>query len=125
MNTARGGTSASMITASLTPSANSMTHHVLLHLPTRRSQNGGFITSCNIHTTNIGGLSHKITIDNTTMYEAYSAWYFDKEGKGGSQYWWHDVAWPADPTCPGDGITDVEEMLVEQYGQEARAWARM
>ena len=56
------------------------------------AQNGGFITTCPIHTTAIDGLSHRITIGGVTMYEALVAWFFQTNGQGGKQYWTYDVA---------------------------------
>ena len=73
------------------------------------AHNGGFITSCPIHTTAIGGLSHRIRIGGTTMYEALSAWFFETAGPGGAQYWWHDVAYPGDTSCPKP--TDVDALV--------------
>lgn len=73
------------------------------------NQNGGFITSCPIHTTAIGGLSQKIHINGVSMYQALSDWYFETKGPGGAQYWTHDVPYPNNPTCPKPGpALDIE-----------------
>jgi len=61
--------------------------------------NGGFITSCPIHTTAISGLSHRIKIDNVSMYDALVAWVEQSEGAG-ADYWTQDVDWPGDTSCP-------------------------
>lgn len=60
--------------------------------------NGGFITTCAIHTTAISGYSYKIKIGGVTMYDALSQWYFDAPG---AVAWRYDVPWPGNPTCPG------------------------
>jgi O-palmitoleoyl-L-serine hydrolase len=57
---------------------------------------GGFITSCPIHTTFIGSLGHKITINNTTMYQALTDWVTGKT----TSSWLIDVNFPGDKTCP-------------------------
>jgi len=75
------------------------------------NQNGGFITSCPIHTTAISGLSHKIHINGVSMYEALASWYFEKQGPGGQQYWTIDKVWPNNPTCPKPGpVTELRMM---------------
>ena len=57
---------------------------------------GGFITSCPIHTTFIGSLGHKITINNITMYQALTDWVTGKTNSS----WLIDVNYPNDKTCP-------------------------
>ena len=58
-------------------------------------QHGGVITSCPIHTTLIGGLSHRITVAGKTLYEHIADWV-----EGGPSTWTFDVAYPGDKTCP-------------------------
>ena len=58
-------------------------------------EHGGVITSCPIHTTLIGGLSHRITVAGKTLYEHIAAWM-----AGGPSEWTIDVAYPRDATCP-------------------------
>jgi hypothetical protein len=68
---------------------------------------GGIVTSCPIHTTMIGGLSHRIKVGGVSLYEAVSAWV---AGKG--QQWTVDVPFPGNPTCPKPAAAgeDVELM---------------
>lgn len=42
--------------------------------PTVAARSGGVITSCPIHTTLISGLSHKIKVNGTTLYDYIAAW---------------------------------------------------
>ena len=65
--------------------------------PAQYDQNGGFITSCPIHTTMINQISHKIHIGGVSMYEAVASWYF---GHSGRANWTIDVDYPGDKTCP-------------------------
>jgi hypothetical protein len=67
--------------------------------PGAAAGHGGFITSCPIHTTAIGGLSHRITIGGVTMYDAVVEWVFQTRGAG-ADYWTYDVDWPGDKSCP-------------------------
>lgn len=73
----------------------------------RLASRGGFITSCDLHTTCIGGLCHKIHIDGTTMYNALSDWFFERNSCASGSCWWYDGDWPNNPTCAGP--------LVEQW----------
>lgn len=66
--------------------------------PAQAAKNGGFITSCAIHTTAISGFSYRIRIGGTTMYDAVVAWFFALPG---AVAWRYDVPWPGNPTCPG------------------------
>jgi O-palmitoleoyl-L-serine hydrolase len=63
--------------------------------PAYAAASGGFITSCPIHTTAISGLSHRITIDGVTMYDAAVAWFWGTGSK-----WYFDKPYPGNPSCP-------------------------
>lgn len=65
------------------------------------ARHGGFITSCPIHTTNIGGLSHRISIGGVSMYSAYSRWWLAPPTTPAS--WTIDEPFPADRSCPAPG----------------------
>jgi hypothetical protein len=67
--------------------------------PDALARSGGVITSCPIHTTAIGGLSHRITIAGKTMYEWLVQWYdADASVPGGA--WTIDEPYPGDASCP-------------------------
>ena len=70
--------------------------------PAARAASGGFITSCDLHTTAIGGLSHRIKIGGVSMYEALSEWWAAPAGTlNASAAWRFDGPWPSNPTCAG------------------------
>lgn len=68
------------------------------------AQNGGAITSCPIHTTMIGGLSHRIKMNGpngpVSLYEQLAAWFFETQGTGAGTYWLYDVPYPGNDSCP-------------------------
>lgn len=68
--------------------------------PAYRAQNGGVITSCDLHTTLIGGLSHRIKVGGVSLYEALSNWFFELGGPA----WRFDGEWPSNPTCAGPHV---------------------
>jgi ribosome maturation protein SDO1 len=63
------------------------------------ARSGGVITSCAIHTTAIGGISHKIVVAGKTMYEHLVAWYSANAPLEGGAFV-YDVPYPADKSCP-------------------------
>jgi hypothetical protein len=79
------------------------------------TRHGGFITSCAIHSTAIGGLSHRIAVGGVPMYDALVAWVKRRTAAavaaageageaagsaGDDDEWIVDGAWPHNPTCP-------------------------
>jgi len=63
-----------------------------------QAKNGGVITSCPIHTTLIGGLSHKIKVQGKSLYQYIVDWMSDTPGSAGT--WTMDVDYPGNPSCP-------------------------
>jgi hypothetical protein len=71
------------------------------------AHHGGFITSCPIHTTLIGGLSHRIAIGGVTIYDALVAWV---DGKVPQDTFTIDERYPGNPTCPKPAEVEDAEM---------------
>lgn len=68
--------------------------------PDLAARHGGVITSCPIHTTLIGGLSHRIKVGGRSLYEHIVDW-LDGVVQQGS--WAFDVDYPGNDSCPKPG----------------------
>jgi hypothetical protein len=65
--------------------------------PAAAARHGGVITSCPIHTTLIGGLSHRIKVGGKSLYEHIVEW---MDGVVAQDTWSLDVDYPGNDSCP-------------------------
>ncbi len=65
--------------------------------PAAAAGHGGVITSCPIHTTLIGGLSHRIKVGGASLYDHIVAWV---DGSVAQDTWTFDVDYPGNDSCP-------------------------
>jgi len=66
--------------------------------PPLAAQHAGVITSCPIHDTLMNGLSRRIVVRGSTLYDRVAAWVLEEPGTAG--VWTVDVPFPGNPTCP-------------------------